>query len=220
MEELKAVLEGKVKENDRLVGELNENKNQLLSLSENYSQKMQAKEVELRQLEKEHHQLAISHSSLQTQLHTNQLADHSRTETFSHADSRSSFELMLQGQSQETNKLRTELFAANEQIYLLQTANEQLSDRLRRTEQQTQLAQRTYESNLRSLKEAKEAMEVVGKSEGEALRRKVAALEGKVRDREGEIEQRNRFIEKFLMGSNKKEEAGVLLQQLQQILRK
>jgi hypothetical protein len=127
---------------------------------------------------------------------------------------------MLQGQSQETNKLRTELFAANEQIYLLQTANEQLSDRLRRTEQQTQLAQRTYESNLRSLKEAKEAMEVVGKSEGEALRRKVAALEGKVRDREGEIEQRNRFIEKFLMGSNKKEEAGVLLQQLQQILRK
>lgn len=63
-------------------------------------------------------------------------------------------------------------------------------------------------------------MEVVGRSEGEGLRRKVVALEGKVRDREGEIEQRNKFIEKFLMGNNKKEDAGLLLQQLHQILKK
>lgn len=62
---------------------------------------------------------------------------------------------MIKGQSEETNRLRSDIAAKEEQIFNLRGDNDELRERVRKLEQEGQMSARTYAMNLNNLKEVK-----------------------------------------------------------------
>lgn len=83
---------------------------------------------------------------------------------------------MKQKQTEEMNALRDEVATSNQAIFNALNENSELKDRLRRMQQDNQMVNRTLNTNLNNLKQAKEASEKMLRVEIQSLNRKLVSF--------------------------------------------
>lgn len=168
-DELQGLLHVKETENELLLAELERTKDLLHRAKDENGDSLQRLAAELKEKERQVRELTEAAAEARSREQRQRLSLSAQSDLYGGVDS-SSFQELIQSQSDETNKLRAQLAERDEAVFQLAAEGEELRERLRRLEQEAQLNARTYAANLANAAQVREATELM-------LKKRIAALE-------------------------------------------